>query len=186
MIYFVIIFLIFGIWQAFMKGSKSEMIGGISFWLAIIILAAGLVIGKIKIDIRTLAILGLIIFFILNYIARHFKFYENLKIREIIYEYRDFKEKNPEFNEDQLCRLTLKNYYQKHDPIGDSDKETNRYINDLFKNELNLKYTCEWIVEKEYPKYSMSNNSHDLNGWREKNKNLKSRIEYFLNKIPNL
>jgi len=190
MIYIVFIFLIVGVWQSYMKGSKSEMIGGISFWIAIIILAAGLIIGKIEIDIKSLAIFGLVGFFILNYILRRFKFYENLKIREIIYEYRDFKEKNPEFNEDQLCRLTisdrLKRHYLIYNLIDNSDEQIKSYMDDIFKKELNLRYVCMWFMEHEYLKYDISNNSHDLNGWREKNKELEGRIEYYLHKIPNL
>lgn len=190
MIYIVIFFLIIGVWQSFMKGSKSEIIGGISFWLAIIILAVGFAIGKIEIDIRLLAILGFVSLFILNYIVRRFKFYENLKIREIIYEYRDFKEKNLGLNQDQLCRLAVSNRLKRHyliyNLVDNSDKQIKAYMDDIFKKELNLKYVCMWFMEHEYPKYDMLNNSHDLNGWREKNKDLENRIEYYLHKIPNI
>lgn len=190
MIYIVIIFLIVGVWQMFMWGRKSEMISGASFWLAIILLAVGFVIGKIEVYIGSLFILGLVSFFILNYIIRRFKFYENLRIREIIYEYRDFKEKNLGFNEDQLCRLTvadrLRRHYVVYELRDNSDKQIKSYMDDIFKEELNLKYVCMWFMEHEYPKYSMSNNSHNLSDWREKNKELENRIEYYLQKIPNL
>ena len=190
MIYIVIIFLIIGVWQSYMKGSKSETIGGISFWFAIILLIVGLAIGKIEMDIKSLMIFGLIGFFILYYIASRFKFMENLKIREIIYKYRDFKQANPDFSEDQLCRLTiedrLKKNYQPYNLINNSDKEIQLYMEDLFKKELSLKYICMWFMEHDYPKYDVFNNSHNLDGWREKNKELESRIEYYLHKIPNL
>jgi hypothetical protein len=170
-----------------MKGSKSETIGGISFWLAIILLVGGLIIGKIEMDIKSLTILGLIGLFILYYIVSRFKFMENLKIRETIYKYRDFKQASPDFSEDRLCRLTLKNYYQQHNLLIDnSDEKINFYIDDLFKNDLNLKYICMWLMEEEYPKYSMSDNSHNLSDWREKNKDLEGRVEYYIGKIPNL
>lgn len=190
MIYIVIIFLIIGVWQSYMKGSKSETIGGVSFWLAIILLVAGLLIGKIEMDIKSLAILGLIGLFILYYIASRFKFMENLKIREIIYKYRDFKQANPDFSEERLCRLTiedrLKKNYQLYNLINNSDKEIELYMADIFKKELTLKYVCIWFMEHEYPKYDVFNNSHNLNNWREKNKELGDRIEYYLQKIPNL
>jgi hypothetical protein len=192
MIYIVIIFLIIGVWQAFMKGSKSEMIGGISFWLAIIIFVTGFAVGKIEMDIKSLAILGLISFFILYYVVSRFKFMENLKIREIIYTYRELKENNPNLNKDEICRLTihkrLRENYLLYDKIlvNNSDKEITNFIKDIFKKELDIKYICMWLMEHEYPKYDVFNNSHNLDGWREKNKELEGRIEYYLRKVPNL
>jgi len=119
-----------------------------------------------------------------------FKFIENLKIREIIYRYRDFKKVNPSFDENQLCRLTiskrLKDYHRLYNLRDNSDERIKLYINDLFKEELNLKYICMWFMEQEYPKYNLLHNSHDLNGWRTRIKELEKRVEYFLNKIPGL
>jgi len=116
-----------------------------------------------------------------------FKFIENLKIREIIYRYRDFKKEHPDFNEDQLCRLTiskrLKDYSGLYNLRDDSNERIKSYMDDLFKKELNLKDVCLWFMEEEYPKYKLLNNSQDLDGWRTRIKNLENRIEHFLTKI---
>lgn len=119
-----------------------------------------------------------------------FKFIENLKIKEIIYRYRDFKKEYPDFNEDQLCRLTtqkrLKSYSHLYSLRDNSDESIKSYMDDLFKKELNLKYVCMWFMEQEYPKYNLLKNSQDLNGYRIRIKNLESRIEYFLKKITGI
>jgi hypothetical protein len=119
-----------------------------------------------------------------------FKFTENLKIREIIYRYRDFKKSNPNFNEDQLCRLTiekrLKDYPRLYNLRNNNDDTVKRYMDDLFEKELNLKYVCRWFMEQEYPKYSLLRNSHNLSSWRDEVKNLDNRIEHLLLKIPGI
>jgi len=120
-----------------------------------------------------------------------FEFIENLKIREIIYRYRDFKKSNLSLNEDQLCRLTiskkLKDNPYLYSLSDDSDDAIKRYMDDLFKNKLNLKDVCQWYIKQWYPKkYYLSQNSHDLYGWRERIKDLEERIEFLLSKIPGI
>jgi uncharacterized membrane protein len=70
MIYIVLFLLLLGGWQAFMRGSKSEMISGASLWCALILLFIGLVIGKIEMSIVLFAIFMLASFFILMQIYR--------------------------------------------------------------------------------------------------------------------
>lgn len=70
MIYIVLFLLLLGGWQAFMRGSKSEMISGASLWLALILLIIGLVIGKIEMSIVLFALFILASIFILMQIYR--------------------------------------------------------------------------------------------------------------------
>ncbi len=119
-----------------------------------------------------------------------FTFIENLKIREIIYRYRNFKKEHPDFNEDQLCRLTifkrLKDYPQTYNLRNNNNEQIKLYMEDLFKEKLKLKDVCKWFMEQEYPKYNLLNNSQDLNEWCVRNKNLEVRIEHLLKKIPGI
>ncbi|MFH1233933.1 MAG: hypothetical protein V1649_04805 [Patescibacteria group bacterium] len=70
MIYIVLFLLLLGGWQAFMRGSKSEVISGASLWLALIFLITGLVIGKIEMSVVLFAIFILASIFILMQIYR--------------------------------------------------------------------------------------------------------------------
>jgi len=70
MIYIVLFLLLLGGWQAFMRGSKSKVISGVSLWLALILLIIGLVIGKIEMSIVLFAIFMLVSIFILMQIYR--------------------------------------------------------------------------------------------------------------------
>lgn len=119
-----------------------------------------------------------------------FKFIENLKIREIIYRYRDFKKEHPDFNEDQLCRLTiqkrLRDYPHLYNIRNNSDECIKSFMNDLFEKSLTLKYICQWFMEEEYPKYNIIKSSQDINGWRIRIKDLENRIEYLFKKIPGI
>lgn len=119
-----------------------------------------------------------------------FKFIENLKIREILYRYRDFKKEHPDFKEDQLCRLTiqkrLRDYPHLYNLRNNSNESIEKYMDDLFKEGVDLKYICMWFMKQEYTKYNLLHNSHDLNGWRARVKNLEERIEIFINKTPGI
>jgi len=53
-----------------MRGSKSEVISGASFWLALILLIVGLVIGKIEMSVVLFALFVLASIFILMQIYR--------------------------------------------------------------------------------------------------------------------
>ena len=70
MIYIVFFLLLLGGWQAFMRGSKSEVISGVSPWLALILLIVGLVIGKIEMSVVLFALFVLASIFILMQIYR--------------------------------------------------------------------------------------------------------------------
>lgn len=70
MIYIVLFLLLLGGWQAFMRGSRSQVISGISLWLAIIFLIAGLVLKKIEVSIVLFALFVLVSTFILMQIYR--------------------------------------------------------------------------------------------------------------------
>ena len=70
MIYIVLFLLLLGGWQAFMKGSKSEVISGASLWLALILLIVGLVTGKIELSVVLFALFTLVSIFILMQIYR--------------------------------------------------------------------------------------------------------------------
>ena len=70
MIYIVLFLLLLGGWQAFMRGSKSEVISGASLWLALILLIVGLVIGKIEMSVVLFALFVLASFSILMQIYR--------------------------------------------------------------------------------------------------------------------
>lgn len=70
MIYIVFLLLLLGGWQLFMRGRKSEIVSGISFWLALIILIVGLIIGKIAISVVLFAVFTLVSIFILMQIYR--------------------------------------------------------------------------------------------------------------------
>lgn len=70
MIYAVLLLLLLGGWQAFMKGSLSEIISGVSLCLAFILLIIGLVIGKIEMSVVLFALFVLISIFILMQIYR--------------------------------------------------------------------------------------------------------------------
>jgi hypothetical protein len=70
MIYIVILLLLLGGWQSFMRGSKSGLISGISLWLALIILIVGLIIGEIRIDVVLFAVFTFVSIFILMQIYR--------------------------------------------------------------------------------------------------------------------
>jgi len=70
MIYIVLFLLLLGGWQAFMRGSKSDVISGASLWLALILLILGLVIGKIEMSIVLFALFVMASIFILMQIYR--------------------------------------------------------------------------------------------------------------------
>jgi hypothetical protein len=70
MIYIVLFLLLLGGWQAFKRGSESQLISGVSIWLSLIILAVGLVTGKIEMSILLFAIFMLVSTFILMQIYR--------------------------------------------------------------------------------------------------------------------
>ncbi|MFH1956575.1 MAG: hypothetical protein ABIJ28_02950 [Patescibacteria group bacterium] len=70
MIYIVFFLLLLGGWQAFMKGSKSQMISGVALWLAVIVLLVGLVLGKIEMSIVLFGLFVLASVFILMQIYR--------------------------------------------------------------------------------------------------------------------
>ena len=151
MIYFVLFLLLLGFWQMFMHGRKSNIISGASFWIAIILLIAGLIFGKIELDIKAISIIILIGIIVLNYTIRNFEFYENLNIREILYTFREFKEKYPTLSEDGICRLTIyseikRNYQLYNTFIGPADKQIKMYIEDSLKKQLTLKNICIWNV----------------------------------------
>ncbi len=88
MIYIVLFLLLLGGWQAFMRGSKSEVISGASLWLALILLVVGLVIGKIEMSVVLFAIFILASIFILMQIYRfstYHKYFPNMLPVLIVY-----------------------------------------------------------------------------------------------------
>ena len=118
-----------------------------------------------------------------------FKFIENLKIREIIYRYRDFKKQHPDFNEDQLCRLTIEKRIRDYPSLfqfrgHDNDHVIKFYMENIFTQPLNLKYVCTWFMEEEYPKYNAVKNSSNLNRWKRNANNLEYRIDKLIKDIP--
>jgi len=119
-----------------------------------------------------------------------FKLVENLKIREIIYRYRDLQKSNPNFDEDQLCRLTiakrLKDYPKLYHLRDNRDATIKSYMENFFKEKLDLRYVCQWFMKQEYSKYSLPQNSQNLNGWRIRIKDLENRINHLLKVIPGI
>lgn len=70
MIYFVLFLLLVGAWQAFMKGSKSEVISGISLWLALIFLVIGLIFKQIELAVVLFGIFTFVSILVLMQIYR--------------------------------------------------------------------------------------------------------------------
>lgn len=119
-----------------------------------------------------------------------FKFLENLKIRDIIYRYRYFKNLNPQLADDQICRLVLEYRINKYYPsylLRNNDKENvNNTINEAFKLSMNLRGICLWIMEQENKKYNIIYNSSDLIGYKKRIEDLESRIAHYLEIIPEI
>ncbi len=70
-----------------------------------------------------------------------------------------------------------------YDLKNDNNEQIKFYINDLFKEKLNLKDVCLWFMQEDYKKYNLLHNNQDINGWRARINNLENRIEYLINKI---
>jgi len=70
MIYIIFFLLLLGTWQAFMRGSMSQTISGISFWLTLILLVIGLIIGRIETSVTLFALFVLASIFILMQVYR--------------------------------------------------------------------------------------------------------------------
>lgn len=88
MIYIVLFLLLIGCWQAFMRGSISQTISGVSLWLALTLLIIGLIIGKIEMSIVLFALFMLVNIFILMQIYRlstYHRYFSKMLLVLIIY-----------------------------------------------------------------------------------------------------
>lgn len=112
-----------------------------------------------------------------------FKFLENLKIREVMYRYRYFKNLNPQLSENQICLFALeyriKKYYRKYLLINNDEEKIKNLIKETFRSDINLRGACKWIMEQEYKKYSLIYNSSDLAGWKKRIDDLDNRIVHY-------
>jgi len=117
-----------------------------------------------------------------------FKFLENLKIRDIIYRYRYFKNLNPQLADDQICRLVLEyrinKYYNKYSLRNNNKENISNIIKEAFKSNMNLRGICLWIMEQEDKKYNIIYNSSNLVGYKKRIEDLEHRIAHHLEIIP--
>jgi hypothetical protein len=117
-----------------------------------------------------------------------FLLFENLKIRDIIYRYRYFKNLNPQLADDQVCRLVLKyrisKYYRLYLLRNNNEENVNNIIDEAFKSNMNLRGICLWTMEQENKKYNIIYSASDLVGYKKRMEDLEGRITHYLEIIP--
>jgi uncharacterized membrane protein len=180
-IYLGILFLTFGIWQAFKQGSLSPILSTV-----------GLLVGIIIIFFSSWAI-GIILLILFGLFALFSKIIGNdkKKIQHILLAYRDYKQKNPTATEDVLCRMVIAGrlYHTRFsNQMGiKTTDDAIKYVTHIFANiVLTIESTCHWIIsiEKgELNKFGNLKSSTEMKTMLENRTKLDNAINYYKTKI---